>query len=199
MWSIGTEVSFWRRRPAAPQKRLRRCWQTAPPVRRSCSRPAAWRRCSSMALRPSGVPVICIESRQAYQALKSLATHKTDRNDARGLAHLARTGLLQARPRQVAAGPCGARPDHRPQEAGRAARHPGEPDPRPGGRVRGPAAPRAQPALHRAGHRKPVRGSQVCPAPCRGCSPPARPFWKQSWRSIATCGCWPVRPRPASG
>src|SRR4051812_13935168 len=37
-----------------------------------------------------GLPVICIESRQAYRALKSLATHKTDRNDARGLAHLAR-------------------------------------------------------------------------------------------------------------
>src|SRR5882672_8984322 len=36
-----------------------------------------------------GLPIICIESRQAYQALKSLATHKTDRNDARGLAHLA--------------------------------------------------------------------------------------------------------------
>src|SRR5207302_3431688 len=30
-----------------------------------------------------GVPVICIESRQARQALKSFATHKTDRNDAR--------------------------------------------------------------------------------------------------------------------
>jgi transposase len=42
-----------------------------------------------------GVPVICIESRQAYQALKSLATHKTDRNDARGLAHLARTGFFK--------------------------------------------------------------------------------------------------------
>src|SRR5580704_11444964 len=35
-----------------------------------------------------GLPVVCVESRQAYQALKSLATHKTDRNDARGLAHL---------------------------------------------------------------------------------------------------------------
>ena len=34
------------------------------------------------------VPVICIESRQAYQALKTLATHKTDRNDARGLASM---------------------------------------------------------------------------------------------------------------
>ena len=32
-----------------------------------------------------GIPVICIESRQAYQALKTLTTHKTDRNDARGL------------------------------------------------------------------------------------------------------------------
>jgi transposase len=42
-----------------------------------------------------GVPVVCIESRQASQALKSLATHKTDRNDARGLAHLARTGFFK--------------------------------------------------------------------------------------------------------
>ena len=42
-----------------------------------------------------GLPVICIESRQAYQALKSLAIHKTDRNDARGLAHLARTGFFK--------------------------------------------------------------------------------------------------------
>jgi transposase len=42
-----------------------------------------------------GLPVICVESRQAYQALKSLATHKTDRNDARGLAHLALTGFFK--------------------------------------------------------------------------------------------------------
>ena len=47
-------------------------------------------------LRERGVPVVCIESRQAYQALKSLTTHKTDRNDARGLAHLARTGFFKA-------------------------------------------------------------------------------------------------------
>ena len=39
-----------------------------------------------------GLPIVCIESRQAHHALKSLATYKTDRNDARGLAHLARTG-----------------------------------------------------------------------------------------------------------
>ena len=37
----------------------------------------------------------CIESRHACQALKSLATHKTDRNDARGLAHLARAGFYK--------------------------------------------------------------------------------------------------------
>jgi transposase len=42
-----------------------------------------------------GLPVICIETRQAYQALKSLGTHKTDRNDARGLAHLGRTGFFK--------------------------------------------------------------------------------------------------------
>ena len=42
-----------------------------------------------------GVPFMCIESPQAYQALKSLATHKTDRNDARGLAHLARTRFFK--------------------------------------------------------------------------------------------------------
>jgi transposase len=42
-----------------------------------------------------GLPVVCVESRQAYQALKSLATHKTDRDNARGLAHLARTGFFK--------------------------------------------------------------------------------------------------------
>ena len=42
-----------------------------------------------------GLPVVCVESRQAYQALKSPAAHKTDRNDARGLAHLARTGFFK--------------------------------------------------------------------------------------------------------
>src|SRR6202140_4335517 len=46
-------------------------------------------------LNENGVPVICIESRQAHQALKSMTTHKTDRNDARGLAHLARTGFFK--------------------------------------------------------------------------------------------------------
>ncbi len=46
-------------------------------------------------LRAHGLAVICIESRQAYLALKTLGTHKTDRSDARGLAHLARTGFFK--------------------------------------------------------------------------------------------------------
>ncbi len=32
-------------------------------------------------LQSLGLPVVCIESRQAHQALKSLATHKTDRTN----------------------------------------------------------------------------------------------------------------------
>jgi transposase len=42
-----------------------------------------------------GLPVVCIESRHAHQTMKSMTTHKTDRNDARGLAHLARTGFFK--------------------------------------------------------------------------------------------------------
>ena len=42
-----------------------------------------------------GLPVVCVGSRQAYQALKSLATQKADRNDARGLAHLPCTGFFK--------------------------------------------------------------------------------------------------------
>ena len=41
-----------------------------------------------------GLPVVCVESRQAYHALKSLATHKTDRNDARSGASV-RTGFFK--------------------------------------------------------------------------------------------------------
>ena len=98
-----------------------------------------------------GLPVVCVESRQAYQALKSLATHKTDRNDARGLAHLARTGffkpvhvkslsahalrsLISARKKLV-----GQRVTLENQIRGL------------GGRVRDPAASRAHRSLHRPG------------------------------------------------
>jgi transposase len=62
-----------------------------------------------------GLPVVCVESRQAYQALKSLATHKTDR-------------ILQARTREVSVGPRRPLANHRAQEAGRPAGDPGKSD-----------------------------------------------------------------------
>ena len=46
-------------------------------------------------LRELGVAAVCIESRQAHHALQSLRANKTDRNDARGLAQLARTGFYK--------------------------------------------------------------------------------------------------------
>ena len=96
-----------------------------------------------------GVPVICIESRQARQALKSFATHKTDRNDARGLAHLARTGFFK--PVHVKSLPAHAIRSLiiAPQEAGRPARHAGEPDPGPRGGVWCPLASGAELCVHR--------------------------------------------------
>ena len=66
-----------------------------------------------------GLPIVCIESRQAYQALKSLATHKTDRNDARGLAHLARTGIELQREITYDHGPSRGRPSTAPGAPGR--------------------------------------------------------------------------------
>jgi DDE superfamily endonuclease len=61
----------------------------------SCLRRDEWRQSCFTGSTQLGLPVVCIESRQAYQALKSLATHKTDRNDAQGLAHLARPGFFK--------------------------------------------------------------------------------------------------------
>ena len=46
-------------------------------------------------LRERGVPAICIESRQAHHTLKAIKANKSDRNDARGLAQLARTGFFK--------------------------------------------------------------------------------------------------------
>lgn len=42
-------------------------------------------------LRQLGVPVVCLDSRHAHRTL-SMRKHKTDRNDARGLADLVRVG-----------------------------------------------------------------------------------------------------------
>ena len=136
-------------------------------------------------LRQLGLPVICVESRQAYQALKLLATHKTDHNDARGLAHLARTGffkpvhvkslpahavrsLIIARKKLV-----GQRVTLENQIRGLAV-------------VFGVRLPRA-PAPHSSGRlSRQARVFLACPLPCRvwlrrvpPCSPP-------SWRSTAT-------------
>lgn len=44
-------------------------------------------------LRALGVPVVCIDARQAHQSLKALKANKTDPHDAAGLAQLARTGF----------------------------------------------------------------------------------------------------------
>ena len=41
-----------------------------------------------------GLPVVCMDARQAHAAL-SVTMNKTDGNDARGLAHLLRTGLFR--------------------------------------------------------------------------------------------------------
>ncbi len=97
MFAFSIAKAWWFAR--ARRSRLRRRSPTNWPKRRvvvvSCSRRGEWRRILFHELSQLGFPVICIESRQAYQALKSLATHKTDRNDARGLAHLARTGFFK--------------------------------------------------------------------------------------------------------
>ena len=53
-----------------------------------------------------GLPVVCVESRQAYQALKSLATHKSDRNDARGAGTFGSYRIFQACACEVAASSC---------------------------------------------------------------------------------------------
>lgn len=46
-------------------------------------------------LRALGLPVVCIESRQAHQSLQAMKANKTDRGDAHGLAQLARTGFYK--------------------------------------------------------------------------------------------------------
>jgi transposase len=53
---------------------------------------AAW---LSSALTEAGIPAICIEARQAKAAMGAMP-NKTDRNDARGLAQIMRTGWYRA-------------------------------------------------------------------------------------------------------
>jgi transposase len=47
-------------------------------------------------LRERGVPAVCIESRQAHHTLKAIKANKYDRNGARGLAQLGRTGFFKS-------------------------------------------------------------------------------------------------------
>jgi transposase len=53
---------------------------------------AAW---LNMALTEAGIPAICIEARQAKAAMGAMP-NKTDRNDARGIAQIMRTGWYRA-------------------------------------------------------------------------------------------------------
>jgi transposase len=46
-------------------------------------------------LRELGVPLVCIDARQAHQSLKAMKANKTDPHDAAGLAQLARTGFYK--------------------------------------------------------------------------------------------------------
>jgi transposase len=46
-------------------------------------------------LTEAGIPAICIEARQAKAAMGAMP-NKTDRNDARGIAHIMRTGWYRA-------------------------------------------------------------------------------------------------------
>ena len=48
-----------------------------------------------LGLRDLGVPVVCIDARQAHQSLKAMKAKKTDPHDAAGLAQLARTGFYK--------------------------------------------------------------------------------------------------------
>ena len=47
-------------------------------------------------LAKAGLPVVCIESRQARSVMKEMRLNKNDRNDARGIAEIMRAGIYKA-------------------------------------------------------------------------------------------------------
>lgn len=49
-----------------------------------------------LGLKSLGVPIVCIDARQAHQSLKAMRANKTDPHDAAGLAQIARTGFFKA-------------------------------------------------------------------------------------------------------
>lgn len=59
-------------------------------------------------LRAEGLPAICIETRQANAAMKTMP-NKTDRNDARALAQIMRTGWYRRCMSRAGNAGCGAR------------------------------------------------------------------------------------------
>src|SRR5580700_5752639 len=100
-----------------------------------------------------GLPVVCVESRQASGLSGAEAVSDAQDRPQRCTRPGASRphGLLQARSCEVPAGTRCPIADHRSQEAGRPTGHPGEPDPRSCRGVRRPTAPCAQPRLHQAG------------------------------------------------
>lgn len=48
-----------------------------------------------LGLKQLGVPIVCVDARQAHQSLKAMKANKTDPHDAAGLAQLARTGFYK--------------------------------------------------------------------------------------------------------
>src|ERR1700730_8535038 len=119
------------RTPTAP-KTIAAALAKGPPVERVLFETGRMAPTLFHGLTALGMPVVCVESRRAYQALRSMVTHKTDRNDARGLAHLARAGFFK--PVHPSLHMRSER--HRTQEAGRPARDARKSDTRTGCGVR---------------------------------------------------------------
>ena len=70
-------------------------WRNSQPADGSYSRPDEWRQCSTTVCANSDWWLSALRAGRPIRALKLLATHKTDHNDARALAHLARTGFFK--------------------------------------------------------------------------------------------------------
>src|SRR4051812_7531649 len=130
-----------------------------------------------------GLPVVCVESRQAYQALKLLATHKTDHNDARGLAHLARTGFFKpVHVKSLAAHAVRSLIIARKKLVGQRVTLENQAWPWYSvSDCHGPSAPTSSSKRCRQ-----ATASLVCLLPCRGWLPRGPPCLPPSWRSTPT-------------
>ena len=107
----------------------------------------------------AGLPALCIETRAAKAAMGTMP-NKTDRNDARGLAQIIRTGWYRAVHVKSTGVPIGTRAARRsPYDAEQAARH-RECRPRGASRGRAQAWDAIAQALRRSGPR--TRVSRCC-------------------------------------